>query len=169
MYTKSSLPPDPVRVNIPAMKVVAPLLCALLVPAAAAAADWVRVETPHLVVFGPGEKKTRDVTAEFERFREALSQVLPKAPIGSPVPVTVVVFDSDSAFNTYRPRYNGKIVRVGGFYTGTETDNLITFHYGDRDNALRIIFHEYTHLVTGNAARGLPAWVAEGLAEFYST
>ena len=152
------------------MKVAAALLAgALLLPAAVPAADWVRVETPHLIVFGPGEKKTREVTAEFERFREALTQILPGGTVASAVPTTVVVFDNDHAFNAYRPRYNGKVVRVSGFYTGTETDNLITFHYGDREDALRTIFHEYTHLITGNASRALPVWVSEGLAEFYST
>ena len=151
------------------MRMLGLAACALLAAAPAPAADWVRVETPNLIVFGPGEKRTREVTAEFERFREALTQVLPGATIASAVPTTVVVFDSESAFNAYRPQFNGKTVRVGGFYSGTAADNLITFHYGERENALRIIFHEYTHLIVGNMSHGLPAWVSEGLAEFYST
>jgi hypothetical protein len=81
----------------------------------------------------------------------------------------VVVFDSQKSFGPYLPRFNGKPVKLGGFFSGSETSNTIAMSLDDRDQALRIIFHEYTHLITANASRALPAWVSEGLAEFYST
>ena len=31
------------------------------------------------------------------------------------------------------------------------------------------MFHEYTHLLVRNAARSIPVWLNEGLAEYYST
>jgi hypothetical protein len=141
----------------------------LFFPQAALAADWVRVETPHLIVFGPGEKRAREVAAEFERFREAVSQILPAASTVSAVPTIIIAFENDAAFNRYRPTFNGKPVRVGGFYTGSDSDDMIAFPYDGRENSRQIIFHEYTHLITSNAARGLPLWVSEGLADFYST
>ena len=134
------------------------------------AAEWVRVDTPNFVVFGQvGEKRTKEVAAEFERFREAIGQVLSTAVTTSAVPTTVVVFESQRSFAPYRPKYNGKSVMVGGYFTSSESDNMIALTVDDRDNALRIIFHEYTHLITSNASRTLPAWVNEGIAEFYST
>ena len=148
---------------------LAVLVGLLLVPFPPAATDWVRVETPNLIVFGPGEKRTREVTAEFERFREAISNILPGPPIASAVPTIVVVFENETAFNPFRPLFNGKPVKLGGFFTGTESENMIAFPAGGRDDGLRIIFHEYTHLVTSSAARGLPPWISEGLSEFYST
>jgi uncharacterized protein DUF1570 len=141
----------------------------LLLPVRAGATDWVRVETANLVVYGPGEKRTREVTAEFERFREAISQVLPGQTATSPVPTIIVAFENQVAFNPYLPTFNGKPVKLAGFYAGTETDNMIAFAQDNRENGLRIIFHEYTHLITANASRGLPAWVNEGIADFYST
>ena len=149
---------------------IAALVCCLLliVPIPAAAVDWVRVETPSLVVYGPGEKRTREITAEFERFREALSQILPMPPV-SAVPTIVVAFENSAAFRPYLPMFNGKPVKLAGFYTGTETDDMIAFAQGDREFGLRVILHEYTHLVTANASHGLPLWVSEGLADFYST
>ena len=145
------------------------LVCLLLSSPPPPATEWVRVETANLIVFGPGEKRTREVTAEFERFREAIGHVLSGASVASAVPTIVVVFENDAAFSPYRPLYNGKPIKLGGFYTGTENDNMIAFPLGDRDNSLRIIFHEYSHLITANATRGLSPWVSEGLAEFYST
>src|SRR5687767_5531520 len=91
------------------------LLCLLLLPTSLDAADWARVETPNLIVFGPGEKRTRQVTMEFERFREAISQILPGGAVTSAVPTIVVVFENDAAFNPYRPLFNGKPVKLGGF------------------------------------------------------
>ena len=144
------------------------VLLALAIPADAA--EWVRVETPNFTVFGQvGEKRTKEVAAEFERFREAIGQVLPTAATGSAVPTTVVVFENQKAFTPYKPRYNGKPVTLAGYFFGNESANSIALSVDDRENALRIIFHEYTHLITTNASRALPAWVSEGLAEFYST
>ena len=34
---------------------------------------------------------------------------------------------------------------------------------------MRIVFHEYAHLITSNIAGSIPVWLNEGLAEFYST
>jgi hypothetical protein len=155
---------------MPRMGPVAALLCLAIVitPSPAPAVDWVRVETPNLVVYGPGEKRTREITAEFERFREALSQILPTPPV-SAVPTIVVAFENSAAFSPYRPMFNGKPVKLAGFYTGTETDDMIAFAQGDRESGLRVILHEYTHLITSNASHGLPLWVSEGLADFYST
>ena len=145
------------------------LFCLVFLASPTDAAEWVRVDTPNLIVFGPGEKRTREVTAEFERFREAISQILPSGAIASAVPTIVVVFENDVAFNPYRPLFNGKPVKLGGFFTGTESENMIALSSGNRDDSLRLIFHEYTHLITDSAARGLPPWVSEGLSEFYST
>ena len=149
---------------------LAALVCLflLIAPTPTAAVDWVRVETPSLVVYGPGEKRTREITAEFERFREALSQILPTPPV-SAVPTIVVAFENSAAFRPYLPMFNGKPVKLAGFYTGTDSDDMIAFAEGDREFGLRVILHEYTHLITANASHGLPLWVSEGLADFYST
>ena len=146
------------------------VLILFALPIAADAAEWVRVDTPNFTVFGQvGEKRTKEVAAEFERFREAIGRVLPTAATAAAVPTTVVVFENQKAFTPFKPRYNGRPVTLAGYFFGTETANSIALTVDDRENALRIIFHEYTHLITANASRALPAWVSEGLAEFYST
>ena len=109
------------------------------------------------------------MAAEFKQFREAIGQVLSTTAVASAVPTTVVVFESQKAFSPYRPTYKGKPVMVAGYFMSSESDNAIALTVEDRDEALRIIFHEYTHLITSNSSRVLPAWANEGLAEFYST
>lgn len=138
--------------------------------APAAAADWVRVDTPNFVVFGDsGAKRVTQVAAEFERFREALSRVLSASTASTPVPTTIVVFDTLRSFAPYRPLYNGKPVQLNGYFASSGSHSVIALSLQNRDEALRTIFHEYTHLVAGNAARSMPAWVGEGVAEYYST
>ena len=139
-------------------------------PPVPAAAPWIRVETPNFVVYGDaGESRVRDVAQEFERFREALGRVIPGTGTSAAVPTVVVVFGSDRAFAPYRPRYNGKPVALGGYFLSSDDMNIVALVDGDRDEALRRIFHEYVHLALGNVLHGLPLWLNEGLAEFYST
>ena len=131
---------------------------------------WVRVDTPHFVVFGQAsEKTTAAVATEFERFRDAIGRVLPLAVVESPVPTIVVLFDTQANLAPYAPRFNGKPIELAGYFQGTETDNVIALSLEKRDEALRIVFHEYTHLVISGTARRMPIWVNEGLAEYDST
>jgi len=146
------------------------LLAGLLLSAApAGAAEWVRVETPNFIVYGePGERRVREVAEEFERFREALARVIPGAATPAAVP-TVVVFRSARSFDPYRPRFNGKPVKLGGYFFSSDDMNIVALADGDRSESLRTIFHEYVHLVIGNLSPGIPVWLNEGLAEYYST
>lgn len=153
-----------------AVRSAALLFACTLAVASPAAAEWVRVDTPHFVVFGQsGETSTRVIAVEFERFREAITRVVPAANGASPVPTLVVVFEDQRSFSPFAPRFDGRPIRLDGYFQGTETDNTIALSLENRESALRIVFHEYTHLVIAGATYGLPAWLREGLAEYYST
>jgi hypothetical protein len=135
-----------------------------------AAGPWVRVETPNFVVFGDaGAGRVRDVAQEFERFREALGRVIPGTGTTAAVPTVVVLFSSERAFEPYRPKFNGKPVTLDGYCLSSDDMNIVALVDGERSEALRRIFHEYVHLAIRNVLPGLPLWLNEGLAEFYST
>ena len=147
----------------------AALVC-LLGTAAPAAAQWVRVESPHFVVFGEaGEARTREYAAEFERFRDAILRVVPGAAPRPAVPALVFIFKDKETFAPYQPRFRGKAVEVSGYFASGPGLDVIMMPASNREAAMRTIFHEYSHLVTTSIARGLPPWLAEGLAEYYST
>jgi hypothetical protein len=151
-------------------RTVAAVFVLLATCAPLSAAQWVRVETPNFVVFGEvGEKRTRDVAAEFERFREALGRVLAGAATRAAVPTTIVVFDSSKSFAPYRPRYNDKTVELAGMFSSERDINRVALAIDNREQGLRTIFHEYVHLVVSNVTTGMPIWLNEGLAEYYST
>jgi tetratricopeptide (TPR) repeat protein len=152
------------------MKVAVLIVAALLAASPAAGTDWVRVETRNFIVYGEtGEARVREVAAEFERFREALARVIPAVARPAAVPTVVVVFGSARAFAPYRPRFNGKPIKAGGYFYSSDDMNLVALEDGDRAESLRTIFHEYVHLAIANIMPEMPLWLNEGLAEFYST
>ena len=133
-------------------------------------AEWVRVESSNFVLFGEiGERRTRDYAREFERFREALGRAVPGAAGRAAVPTVVYLFENERSMASYRPLYNGKPVELTGYFVTDGTISTIMLAASDREQALRTIFHEYSHLVTAQTTRALPTWVSEGLAEYYST
>ena len=135
-----------------------------------ASAQWVRVDSPNFTVFGEvGDKRTREYAAEFERFREALGRVVPGAALRAAVPAVVFIFKDQRSFAPYRPLFNGKPIEMSGYFSGGSSLNAIMLPASDKEAALKTIFHEYSHLVIANVARGLPPWLGEGLAEYYST
>ncbi len=152
------------------MRSAALVACLLLSVAPAGAAEWVRVETPNFILYGEtGAGRLREVAEEFERFRNALGRVIPGADTPAAVPTVVVVFNSARSFEPYVPRFNGKPIRLGGYFFSSDDMNLVAFADGKRDELLRTIFHEYVHLVIDNVSDGMPLWLNEGLAEYYST
>ena len=58
---------------------------------------------------------------------------------------------------------------MSGYFAGGPDLDVIMIANTGRDEALRTVYHEYSHLITANTVRGLPAWLGEGLAEYYST
>jgi tetratricopeptide (TPR) repeat protein len=129
--------------------------------------NWVSVRSKNFFLIGnASEKEIRQVGARLEQFREALSHLFSKANFSSPVPTTVVVFKSDSA---YRP-FKSIASSSGYFQPGLDVNyiTLTTEARGDQDQ-FSIIYHEYTHLFVNNNSGNVPAWFNEGLAEVYST
>jgi hypothetical protein len=141
-----------------------------LLTAAPAAADWHRVDTPNFVVVGEeGARSLSEIAARFEAFRETLTRLLGERTTATPVPTVVIVFPSDRAFTAFKPQFRGKPVALGGLFVPGQDVNYIAIVDGGSGAALRMIFHEYAHLVFANAVRSMPLWLNEGLAEYYST
>ena len=135
-----------------------------------AGAEWKRLDTPNFVVVGDvGAGDLRTIARNFEAFRETLSRVLTQGATAAAVPTMVMVFPSDNAFTPFKPRYNGKPVELTGLFIPRQDANYIAVVRNLDEHAMRIVFHEYAHLLISNASGVVPVWLNEGLAEFYST
>jgi hypothetical protein len=141
-----------------------------LLLASSAHAAWLRLDSPNFVVIGDAsERQLRDIAVKFEAFREILGRVRGNEVAIAAVPTVIIVFRSASAFEPYRPRYQGKAIEAAGLFVGGQDINHIAFVNDGTDQAPRVMYHEYAHLVISNAAGRIPVWLNEGLAEVYST
>lgn len=132
-----------------------------------AADNWVSVRTKNFLLVGNADEKSiKQVGLKLEQFREVFTYLFPTLKFNTPVPTTVVVFKSDSAYGPFKPKPN----TAGHFQPGPDVNYiaLSTEVRGEQD-AYSIIFHEYTHLLVENTFENAPVWFNEGLAEYYST
>ena len=143
----------------------------LLVTAAAPPqAQWRRLDSPNFIVIGEvGAGELRDIAVKFEGFRETLGRVLNERVTSTAVPTVVIVFRGDATFNPYKPKYQGKRIDVAGLFVPRRDVNYIAMVADNNDQRLRVVFHEYAHLLISNTGQRVPVWLNEGLAEYYST
>lgn len=132
--------------------------------------QWIRLDTPNFIVIGASSaQRLANIGAEFEGFREALTRLVSQTAVSSPVPTVVIVFPDEATFQPFKPRYRGSTVNVGGLFASQSSVNYILLGPAHQDDGLRNLFHEYTHLVIRNTSPGIPLWLNEGLAEYYSS
>lgn len=150
-----------------AIRVLAITTLVALLPGVAAA-KWTKLSSANFVFVGDAPAgQIRRVAERLEQFREVMTRALPGATATSPVPTIVVVFASERSLNPVRPLFRGNATEVGGYLQTGEDLNYIVINGEYIDTALLTVFHEYAHLLVGNTIGGPPAWLSEGLAEFY--
>lgn len=130
---------------------------------------WIRLRSPNFEAYSnSSEKKSRKLLSELEQFR-AVFFALFGLDGARQLPVRVMIFRDDASFAPYKPLYQGKPSSAAGYFQQGRDYNLIAMRQDTEGESLRIIFHEYVHLLTSSVPRRWPVWLNEGMAEFYST
>ena len=129
--------------------------------------NWISVRTKNFFMVGnASEKEIRQVSLRLEQFREVFTRLFPNIRFNTPVPTTVIVFKSDSAYGPFKPGPN----IAGHFQAGKDVNYIaLSTEVNGQQDPFSIIFHEYTHLLVNNTFENAPLWFNEGLAEYYST
>ena len=122
-------------------------------------AKWLKITSPHFELYTDAGAETG---REALRRLEEIQQVY-RGRDGSPVPVRVFLFSSESDFSHYRPAES-----TTAFFQGGPQRNYIAMRYAG-EQTYRVAFHEYVHMVLNHSSARLPRWLEEGTAEFYST
>ncbi len=136
----------------------------------AGAARWNLVRDGTLTVIGDQSPSTlADIATEITQFRAVVGGLIRNADRPLSVPTVLFVIGRRSDMLTLAPLYKGQPANIGGYTSSAEDANYIVMSLESRDESTRIIYHEYTHLLLRNAVRGLPLWLNEGLAEYYSS
>ena len=141
-------------------------------PSPKASRDWKRFASPSFVLVGNATTgQMRLAAGELEAFRSMLAVEFPTIRFSSPVPTLVVVFKDDAAFTPFKPR-DGRGKRdewVGGYFASYADVNYLAFPAYEDKLLLTVVLHEYMHYVLLRNLTTMPTWLAEGLANFYST
>lgn len=131
---------------------------------------WVEVRSPNfIVVSNAGEKSARKAAAQFEQIRAVFRQSL-KGVSERPSPiVTILAVKDEGSMRELLPEYWAKghahpaglfVGRLNQFYAAVELE-------AQGENPYETFYHEYYHAITIPYFPDIPAWLAEGLAEFF--
>ena len=124
--------PTPRAVLVGPLRIFLAALLVGCVPGAASA-GWSRLSTKQVVFVGDApDAIIRRVAQKLDQFREVLTRALPGADTKSPVPTVVVVFRNDRSLTPYKPLFQGRPVKVAGFFQAAEDVNYIAVN-GEAD------------------------------------
>jgi len=140
------------------------LLTALWVSTALAAeSSWKLARSEHFEVYSQGDDAAaRSILFEFEQLRAFFLEQT-TFDVGLLPPVRVIAFGSAKEYEPYRLR-----ATADAYFVGTEGRDYVVMAPSNASH-VTIAAHEYAHLILHASRAGLPPWLDEGLAEFYST
>ncbi|MBP7147787.1 MAG: tetratricopeptide repeat protein [Acidobacteria bacterium] len=156
----------------------APLLAVLLALATSSLAlppekeRWIELRSANFTLFSNESRaRTRELALRFEMLRETMRQLSPDMrrgalSVNSPLPTFVYVFDRATAFQPYRDALAGP--QSAGLFSSKPDGNYIVVQAAIPD-PVQVAAHEYLHYFLHNNYPAVPAWLDEGLAEFYSS
>ncbi len=141
-------------------------LCALALLAlslsAAQPPAWSLVQNADFEIYSQGDSaNVRAGLLWFEQLRAFFAST--GVGLNAPRPVRVIGFRSVKEYDSYRLRPS-----ADAYYIGADSRDYIVMPALNQDK-FGIAAHEYAHLVLHAGGRHLPAWLNEGLAEFFST
>ncbi|MFP5227741.1 MAG: tetratricopeptide repeat protein [Acidobacteriota bacterium] len=133
---------------------------------------WLRIQSPHFtVVTNAGAGRGRHVAGQFERMRWVFASSLPGAANLDPAnPIVVIAVKDRKDMEALEPAAylaKGQVTLGGLFSRSTEENTILVQVDGEGEHPYSAVYHEYTHLMEGNAAEWTPLWLNEGLAEFF--
>lgn len=132
---------------------------------------WVEARTANVIVFsGAGEAAAREVAREIETLRASLAAALGDDAVQTHEPVVAIAVNGARAFRELAPhlweRRGPKPPALASSGPYTQYVALRT----DIPARVRgpVLRHEYVHLLVHARDASVPAWLDEGLAEFWS-
>jgi tetratricopeptide (TPR) repeat protein len=145
-------------------------LVAALPLAAAGMKPWIEVRSPHFRVITDGSiADGRRVATDFENMRYVFATRFPDYRLESGAPLLVIApANYFSASQVVRSMtHSGGDSIAGLYFHGWEKQYAMVRLDTLEDIGEAVMFHEYTHSILHTNLHWLPAWLDEGLAEFY--
>lgn len=150
--------------------------------AAPASAKWIELRTEHFRLLSDASPtKLHEIATSLEAFRAVVAKSTTGLKLAQDPPLTIVVFKDDDSFDPYKDRSDLDGNRVLGFFSPTPERYVVALNATPAQNInvarefkrfrfpYATIYHEYTHALLGRAFASCPAWLDEGIAEYFST
>jgi len=150
----------------------AALILAAISPARAKDEKWVEARSANfIVVSNASANQARNTAIQFEQIRELFQQSFAFSK-DRPTPViTILAAKDENTMKELLPEFwaeKGHMHPAGIFLNSLHQQSLAVQLSGMGDNPYESIYHEYYHSLTVPYFPGLPLWITEGLAVFYS-
>jgi tetratricopeptide (TPR) repeat protein len=131
---------------------------------------WLTLQVDELTfVSNVPAAETSAIARDLLRMRHAIGEVT-KLKVRSTTPTRIFIFGSERGFAPYREAIMGRDDEsIRGAFTTSDGGNFIVMVRGRNEDADRTVYHELTHYFVRNTVSHLPLWLAEGLADYYST
>jgi len=153
--------------------ILLPLFLLALGPLGAADKDtWTEVRSPNFTVISSvGDKHGRNIADQFETFRAVFAQLFPKIRVDLGKPLIILAVRNEKELKQLIPAYwekKGNVHPAGLFVPGQEKLYVALRTDTEGEYPFSVIYHEYVHALMNLNVDNLPAWLNEGLAEFYA-
>lgn len=135
----------------------------VLLPLPAKEIPWKKLQSEHFEIFTQDNpKNARKVLQHLEQVRAAY-EALTNSRIERPGKGRVIQFRSKTEYEPYAPSS-----LAAAFYVNARRQDYIVM-YPLSTESERVLNHEYFHLFSNHADFGLPVWLEEGIADYFST
>lgn len=131
---------------------------------------WHEIRTPHFTVLSDADPRAAaEIARELETLRAVLTGLGAGLLVDTAKPVHVYAFRNTRRFDPYA----GDLARGGkdlaGYHASGLDRSVIAIDLGAVGEPMHTAHHEYLHEVMNNTFPGVPLWLNEGMAEYYST
>jgi len=140
---------------------------------AASNETWVEVRSPHFLAYSDaGESEARKALTGFEGIRSVFQNAFPGLQVDPHKPMIIIVAADEASMKRFLPgQFEGKDPKrpAGVFLMRADRQYAILRLdiYHQVDQPYFSLFHEYTHSIVHQNFPSLPAWLDEGIADFY--
>ena len=132
--------------------------------------SWVQVSSDtYIVKSSAGEERARRVLKELEHFHQLIGTLVFRNTELPELPIEVLLIGDEQTMKELEPVYNGRKLAVAGYYQrGTDRDFIVLSGRVFPEPLTSIVYHELTHYFIGRALAVRPAWLNEGLSEYFA-
>ena len=133
--------------------------------------SWVQVSSDTYVIkSSAGEDAAKRVLRQLEGFHQLVGSFVFRSTQLPELPIEVLLIGDEATLKELAPVYQGRKIDVAGYYQRGQDRDFIVLSGRERARSLTgIAYHELTHYFVSRALVNRPAWLSEGLAEYFST